>query len=255
MAPRPQPERNQLPVVQRLRLRYAKRGPLRFTSHRDFARAFERALRRAGLPVAYSQGFTPHPKISYASAAPTGTASEAEYLEIALHTPVEPDQALAALDAALPAGLDVLEAHVSAGGASLPELLTVSRWLVELPGVTYVRLEQAVAGFLAADEVMVARLTKQGWRRFDARSAVITLATPPLPDTATGVECAMMEAVVRQVAPAVRPDDVLAGLRVVAGLEPPVPPRVTRLAQGPLTSHGEIADPLKDDGAVSLVVG
>jgi hypothetical protein len=127
--------------------------------------------------------------------------------------------------------------------------------LVELPGVTYVRLEQAVAGFLAADEVMVARLTKQGWRRFDARRAVIALTTPPLPDTGTGVECAMMEAVVRQVAPAVRPDDVLAGLRVVAGLEPPVPPRVTRLAQGPLTSHGEIADPLKDDGAVSLIVG
>jgi hypothetical protein len=58
----------------------------------------------------------------------------------------------------------------------------------------------------------------------------------------------MMDVVVRQVAPAVRPDDVLAGLRVVAGLEPPVPPRATRLAQGILTPHGEIADPMMDDG-------
>ena len=71
-------------MVQRVRLRYAKRGRLRFTSHRDFARAFERALRRASVPMAYSAGFTPHPKISYMGAAPTGVASEAEYLEIGL---------------------------------------------------------------------------------------------------------------------------------------------------------------------------
>ena len=72
------------PVVQRLRIQYAKRGRLRFTSHRDFARAFERALRRAAVPMAYSAGFSPHPKISYVGAAPTGVASEAEYLEIGL---------------------------------------------------------------------------------------------------------------------------------------------------------------------------
>ena len=70
------------PVVQRLRLRYAKRGRLRFISHRDFARALERALRRADAPVAFSAGFSPHPKISYVGAAPTGAASEAEYLEV-----------------------------------------------------------------------------------------------------------------------------------------------------------------------------
>src|SRR5690606_37791719 len=149
---KPQPEQNQLPVAQRLRVRYAKRGPMRFTSHRDFARAFERAIRRAGLPVAYSQGFTPHPKISYASAAPTGTASEAEYLEIALHTPVDADWARTALDAALSPGLDVLEVRAVAGGGSLTDRLTASRWLVELPEVSPARLAEAVTAFLAADE-------------------------------------------------------------------------------------------------------
>src|ERR1700712_4625309 len=92
------------PVVQRVRLRYAKRGRLRFTSHRDFARAFERALRRANVPMAYSAGFTPHPKISYVGASPTGVASEAEYLEIGLAEMVELDQLCRALDAALPDG-------------------------------------------------------------------------------------------------------------------------------------------------------
>ena len=68
--------------MQRLRVRYAKRGRLRFTSHRDFSRAFERALVRSSVPMAYSSGFNPHPRISYAGAAPTGSESEAEYLEI-----------------------------------------------------------------------------------------------------------------------------------------------------------------------------
>ena len=80
----PEPPVQQAPPVQRLRIRYAKRGRLRFTSHRDFSRAFERAVFRARIPMAYSSGFNPHPRISYAGAAPTGSASEAEYLEIGL---------------------------------------------------------------------------------------------------------------------------------------------------------------------------
>ena len=88
------------PAVQRLRIRFAKRGRLRFTSHRDFQRAFERALRRAAVPMAYSAGFSPHPKISYVGAAPTGTASEAEYLEMAVTERLDPATVRADLDAA-----------------------------------------------------------------------------------------------------------------------------------------------------------
>src|SRR3954447_22209889 len=88
------------PAVQKLRVRYAKRGRLRFTSHRDIQRALERALRRAGVPMAYSAGFTPHPKISYAGAAAMGTASEAEYLEISVTERLDPDRVREALDAA-----------------------------------------------------------------------------------------------------------------------------------------------------------
>jgi radical SAM-linked protein len=248
---KPQPEQTQRPVIQRLRVRYAKRGPLRFTSHRDFARAFERAVRRAGLPIAYSQGFSPHPKISYASAAPTGAASEAEYLEVGLHTEVDPAWARTALDAALSPGLDIVEVRVAGPGGGLADRITASRWQVELPGVPPVRLAEAVDAFLAAGEVYVERLTKQGRRRFDTRAAVTGIRPGAVPDTAGGGPYAMMEVVVRQVAPAVRPDDILAALRVVADLKPPVPPRVTRLAQGALTPSGEIVDPLEDGEATS----
>jgi radical SAM-linked protein len=258
--------------VQKIRIRYAKRGRLAFTSHRDFARALERAMRRAAVPIAYSSGFSPHPKISYASAAPTGVASEAEYFEVGLQAPVEPDWLRTALDAALPPGLDILEA-VEAKTSDFADRLTGSHWQIRLPEVTDSVAAAAVAAFLAADEVLVERMTKSGRRTMDARSPVVRMAvtergpdaggrpgevgnTTPAPAAGgTGGPCAILDLVVRHVTPSVRPDDVLAGLRVVAELAPPVPPKVTRLAQGTLTGHGEITDPLVVVGADRAVSG
>jgi radical SAM-linked protein len=235
--------------VQRLRIRYAKRGPLRFTSHRDFARAFERAVRRAGVPIAFSQGFTPHPKISYASAAPTGVASEAEYLEIGLQAPVDPAELRVALDAALSPGLDIVEV-VEARVGNLADRIDTSTWRLELPGVGDDTARAAAEAFMAAEEVPVTRMTKQGMRTFDARSAVVRMSvrTAGLPGTEVlPGPCAILELVVRQVSPTVRPDDVLSGLRTVAALEPPAPARATRLAQGVLTDAGDLVDPLSAD--------
>jgi radical SAM-linked protein len=242
-----QPPGGQAPVVQRVRIRYAKRGPLRFTSHRDFARAIERAIHRANVPIAYSQGFTPHPKMSFASAAPTGVASEAEYLELGLRERVRPEELRLALDAALSPGLDVLEAVEARTTDSLADRLTASRWEIELPGVTFDSLQAAVVAFLAQPQVLVERLTKQGRRSFDARAAVYTVSPLPVPNGSGAMPCAILDLVVRQVTPSVRPDDVLSGLHVVAGLEPAAPARVTRLVQGTLTEQGEIVDPLMLD--------
>src|ERR671916_1933659 len=132
------------PTVQRVRLRFAKRGRLRFLSHRDVARSFERAVRRAGVPVSYSHGFSPHPRLSWIGAAPTGAASEAEYLEIGLTRPVDPGELAAALDAALPDGLDVLAA-VAADGTPLADRIDASEWHIALPGVAPDDVERAVA--------------------------------------------------------------------------------------------------------------
>jgi radical SAM-linked protein len=233
------------PVVQRLRIRYAKRGRLRFSSHRDFQRALERALRRASVPMAYSAGFSPHPRISYVGAAPTGTASEAEYVEIALTQRCDTLQLHAALDAALPAGLDVLEV-VEAGEGSLPERITGSVWRIELPGISRDTANRAVAAFLAAIEVPVERLTKDGVRRLDARNAVVHLAVFGEHEG----PYAILRLVVRHGTPSVRPDDVMTGLRHVADLAPPTPPLVTRLAQGTLDERSAtVADPLLPDRA------
>jgi radical SAM-linked protein len=234
--------------VQRIRLRYTKRGRLRFTSHRDFQRAFERALRRAGVPMAYSAGFTPHPKVSYANAAPTGTGSEAEYLEIALTEHRDPDRLRELLDESLPAGLDITDA-VEARTPGLADRLTASVWELRLDGVDPADAEKAASVFLAAGHVDVQRRTKNGVRTFDARGAVVTLeVVPPVPDRPVDEPCAILRLVVRHVTPAVRPDDVLSGLRAVADLAPPVPAAVTRLAQGLFDEEsGTVTDPLAPD--------
>jgi radical SAM-linked protein len=232
-------------------VRYAKRGRLRFTSHRDISRAVERAVRRADIPVAYSAGFSPHPKISYAGAAPTGVASEAEYLEIGVSRPCDPQRLRADLDASLPPGLDVLDV-VEARAGSLADRLEVSVWELRLRGVDAAAAAHAVEAFSAADRVEVERLTKKGLRRFDAREAVRSLTVVDGLGRAAGQEpippCVILRMVVRHATPAVRPDDVLMGLRLVAGFAPPSPPEVTRLAQGPLDAMtGEAADPLDTD--------
>jgi radical SAM-linked protein len=244
---REQPEQ-QAPPVQRLRIRYAKRGRLRFTSHRDFSRAFERALVRARVPMAYSSGFNPHPRISYAGAAPTGSASEAEYLEIGLREELDPQALLEVLDEALPVGLDVVEvvAVVPGQSTSLSDRLEASHWRIALPGVALGAAEQAVAGFIAEPEVTVERMTKRGLRQFDARGAVVSLASGNGTPNEPG--CAILDLVLRSGTPAVRPDDVLAGLCKVGGLEISNAAKFQRLSQGPLDERtGTVGDPLASD--------
>jgi radical SAM-linked protein len=227
----PNPQR---PVVQKMRIRYAKRDRLRFTSHRDFARAFERAVRRAGIPIGFSSGFSPHPKISYANAAPTGAASEAEYLEIGLTDEREADAVREALDSALPPGLDVVEVVVS-GPGSLADRLEASEWRIELPGSDTEQLQAAVASFLAAADVSVERMTKRGLRAIDVRGAVVGLAA----------DDAAVIGVVRSTIPTVRPEDIIAGLRE-HGLTTDSTPVARRLKQGPL-HEGAVGNPLSED--------
>ena len=233
------------PPVQRIRLRYTKRGRLRFTSHRDIARVFERALRRAEVPMAYSAGFNPHPKVSWVGAAATGVASEAEYVEIALAVRSDPEVIRVALDASLPDGIDLVDAVEATVGSSLPDLVQASDWLIVLGSVALEDLQAAVATFLATESIEVERMTKNGRRVFDTRQAVVTMRAT------AGDDCAILSVVVQHVTPAVRPDDVLAGLRSVSDLAMPVPFAATRLAQGPLTAEGEVGDPLAPDRATT----
>jgi len=238
---RPAPDREVVPAVQKLRIRYAKRGPLRFSSHRDFQRALERALRRARVPMAYSSGFSPHPKVSYANAAPTGAASEAEYVEIGVVRRCDPQALRAALDAALPPGLDVLEV-VEARTADLVAQLQASRWRIEVPGVDAGELEAAWALVWASEALPVQRMMKQGPRTLDLRPALVAGGV-----TGASALGAALEVTVANVTPTVRPEELVVALREVGGLGAEDPARATRLAQGPLGVDGSVGDPFDAD--------
>lgn len=236
------PDRPHPPVAQYLVIRYAKRGRMRFASHRDVARAVERGVRKASLPIAYSAGFTPHPKISYAGAAPTGTASEAEYLEIALTSACPAPDVRDRLDAALPDGIDVIEVlDLADGPGGIAALrLEASQWQVILPGVAEDEAARAVQAFLAAESAVVERQTSKGTRQLDARSAVVTLELDRRAAQEPDAGCVILRMVVRHLTPAVRPDDVLTALSAMTGLSPSSPPVVTRLAQGALGMEAAI---------------
>lgn len=214
--------------------------------------------------MAYSHGFSPHPKVSWVGAAPTGAASEAEYVELQVVREVDPEALRVAVDAALPPGLDVVEAVVAAGG-SLPDRIDAGRWRIEIPGVGEAQLTPAVAALLAADVIEVERLTKDGRRTMDVRPAVVALRVEAdqmddsivvrgSSDAESAVPvatCGILDLVVRQSTPAVRPDDVLSALRVVAALSLPVPAKAIRTAQGRLDDEGGLADPLAPDRAAA----
>lgn len=231
---RAQPEQ-QAPPVQKLRVRYAKRGRMRFTSHRDVSRAVERAVARARIPMAYSSGFHPHPRISYAGASPTGAASNAEYFELGLAQVQSAGDIQDVLDTYLPEGLDVVAVVDAADCApgSLSDQLTGSRWRIELTDA--VGLAEAVAGFLAAESVEVERMTKKGLRTFDCRAAVVRLEAND----------GALDLLLEHTVPAVRPDDVLSGIARATGWEQPANALLTRLEQGVLDRVGSsIGDPL-----------
>ncbi len=188
----------------------AKTDMARFFSHLDLQRTLERVIRRAGLPIAFTQGFNPHMKISYASALATGTSSEGEFVDVELTEELAPNTFLDAVNAVSPAGLRVLEARVLPGakGDSLTSLLTAAEYRLTLADGDLTHLPAAVDAFLAAPVVTVTKEGKTGPRQVDIRPQAYALEV-------TGP--AELRAVV-QTGPQgnLRPDDLVSGLKAVA---------------------------------------
>jgi radical SAM-linked protein len=160
-----------------VRVRYAKLGKVRFTSHRDTARIWERALRRARLPVATSQGFTPRPRVSFGLALPTGGESIAEYLDVELvdRATVElgglPDR----LTDVLPDGFTVLVvAELAPGSPSVQEVVSAVTWELTPPEPADI---EAAAGSLLSARVLPLERERKGERRVDdVRPLIVSLA-------------------------------------------------------------------------------
>jgi radical SAM-linked protein len=160
----------------KVRVRFTKLGRVRWTSHRDVARMWERALRRARVPVAYTAGFTPRPQLSFGLALPTGCESIAEYLDMTTDAPVDPDEAAQRIGAQLPDGVDVVAAGViESGTTSLQEDVSSCTWEIGVPAVVAGDLDTAVGRVLDADSLPLQRERKGRHVVDDLRPSVLSL--------------------------------------------------------------------------------
>jgi radical SAM-linked protein len=160
----------------KLRIRYSRHGRIRFMSHRDTARVMERAFRTQRLPIAYTEGFSPRPKLSFGLALTVAHESEAEYLDLDLVTPVEIDGLAERLTAALPDGLTVdAVVPVEPRSLSLQQAIVCCGWRIEVIGSPIDDVTDAVAALLAAPERFLERERKGKTTTVDVRPAVISL--------------------------------------------------------------------------------
>ena len=233
----------------RVRLRWSKRGKIRFCGHRDSARIWERAVRRAELPVAYSQGFSPRPRIAFGLALATGQESVAEYLDVDLRLP--PDEVLhlapslpARLSAVLPDGLEVTAAApLMPGAVSLQEAVTWCTWEFALTDA-----DRAAAGEWA-DRVQEAEtLPLQRERKGRRTTSDVRPAVGPLRITDAGSGSVLI-AELGTKPRAVRPAEFL---QLTA---PPLAAgRIRRLHQW-ITRDGERHEPLAPEAGVLAPAG
>ncbi|MEP0827436.1 MAG: TIGR03960 family B12-binding radical SAM protein [bacterium] len=156
-----------------VRIQWGRNGLARFLSHLDNIRVFERAIRRAGLPVEYSQGFNPHMKLSFGPPLPLGFSSEAEYFDISLERPFQPEMA-AALEKTLPEGFHIIMAKsVMNTRESLSGKL--NRAVYEVPVESNQEIEYRLKQLLERISVEVTRVSKEESRRVDIRPAIFRL--------------------------------------------------------------------------------
>lgn len=227
--------------MQRMRVRYTKEDRVRFVSARDLTSVWERALRRADLPIAYSEGFSPHPKVSFPDALPVGVASTGEYAELTFAALIDPGPALTSLSATMPGGMRITTyQQVEDGAPRLARLLEATIWELVYPTIdptTVEHLSRLVEAVLEADTATVTHVRPGGEEKVvDIRPALVCAAvtTREQPAPAT-----VLRALLRNDGPAVRPTDLHEMLLPhLVGASLPGPRLTRRVVQGRLDGDG-----------------
>ena len=197
----------------RAMIRFGKQPRLRFISHLDLQRFFQRALNRTGLPIAFTQGFTPHPVLSFGSALALGWTSEYEIIDFKLAVPMGKKRTEDALRGALPADLPVLEVRLVDDRHPAPmSMVRASDYTITGEGEAFERVLAAVPEFLARDTVMAVRKTKSGEKEIDIRPMAFSLTVE---DSALYARLKLSDL------ETLKPDLLVRALAEIAGTEAP----------------------------------
>jgi radical SAM-linked protein len=235
----------------RLRICFDKHGKIRFTSHRDVARIWERTLRRAALPVAYSEGFSPRPKLSFGLALSTGHESDAEYLDVDLDPSrfeeFDPEVLAELLTSHLPVGMTVRQVLViDRSTPSLQQAVTSCTWQIDVADVDAETVAGAVAHVLAAESLVVTRERKGKQVTDDLRPLVLSLDVIGPIEAHDSEENLSPRRIVRLAAELGTQPRAVRVSELLAAFDPPLSEqRVTRLHQWIMNEeHEQPSDPL-----------
>ena len=161
----------------KVRLKLTKHGRARMVGHLEYLKMFQRAVRRAQLPIRFSQGFHPSPKVSYLEALPMGISSDAELVDLELWRKVSVDKLIADLNVQLPVGFKIIEAKIIPWKSPSPSASVVaSCYCVPLPEPMTVDLSERITRFLDATQVVIIRNVKGQEKEVDIRPDVIALS-------------------------------------------------------------------------------
>lgn len=171
-------------AVQRLRITFSQGGALRYVGHLDVVRTWERGLRRAGAPLAYSSGFHPGPRLYFASGLPLGATGRAEIVDVLLTEALTPETFLAQLAPHLPPGLTLLHAvEAPLKTPALQAVLLASVWQVEVQSdEAPAALSGKIDALLAQEKVVARRVRKGHSKEYDLRPLVLTLGYEGQPE-------------------------------------------------------------------------
>ncbi len=157
----------------KLRLEITKGEEIRYISHLDYASAIERSIIRANLPAAYSEGFNPHMKISFASALAVGVTSQAEYMDLELKEEVELIAAVKSIAAALPPGISVKGAKYIRGNVpALMAIVNLATYDMIVPlaqGADFTIIEAGVRRFNEIEQLLYTRETPKGKKEVEVK--------------------------------------------------------------------------------------
>ena len=202
-------------------IRFGKQSRLRFISHLDLQRFFQRAVNRTGLPIAWSQGFNPHPVMSFGSALALGWTSEYEVIDIKLSAPMGRRRTEDAVRAALPDDLPVLEVRMIDDRHPAPMAqVRMSDYRIMPEGEDAERVLAQVPAFLEREHVMAVKKSKSGEKEIDIRPLAIDLRP---------VDGGLYARLMLTEQNTLKPDLLMKVLADMAGVEPPEA-RIHRLA-------------------------
>ncbi len=151
-------------LMYKLRIKFAKRKEAKYISHLDLMRLIQRAFRRANIPVEYTKGFNPHPKLSLAIASPLGMDSDGEYMDVELTEKIEVKDFIKDMNMVLPYGISMIKARYVTDKKSLVSMIEWSSYIMEIEFENEIEpedIKSLVSDILSRDEIIITKEKKK----------------------------------------------------------------------------------------------